>query len=238
MRTPYGIEIIESCLTCSLRADRMFCDLPAETLSAFDAISYVNLHPRGAVLFVEGQEPRGIYVVCGGRVKLSTCGTDGKTIITHIAEAGEVLGLSATISGQPHEVTAELLEPGQTNFVRRDDFMRFLREHSEACLRVAEHLSRHYHDACTQIRSLGLSQSAAEKLAKHLIEWSAKGVDTGQGIRLKLTLTQEEIAEIIGTSRETVTRLLADFKKKQIVQLRGSTLQILDRDALKALAKS
>ncbi len=81
MPTPYGIEIIENCLTCKLRADRMFCDLPAETLAAFDAITYANLHPHGAVLFVEGQEPRGIYVVCSGRVKLSTCGPDGKTII-------------------------------------------------------------------------------------------------------------------------------------------------------------
>ena len=71
MLTPYGLEIIEDCLTCKLRADQMFCDLPAETMAAFDAITYANLHPRGAVLFVERQEPRGVHVVCGGRVKLS-----------------------------------------------------------------------------------------------------------------------------------------------------------------------
>lgn len=235
MRTPYGLEIIENCLTCKLRADRMFCDLPAETLAAFDAITYANLHPRGAVLFVEGQEPRGVYVVCGGRVKLSTCGADGKTIITHLAEPGEILGLSATVSGQPHEVTAEMLEPGQTNFIKREEFLRFLKEHGEASLRVAEHLSRHYHTACVQIRSLGLSHSAAEKLAKLLLEWAARGEVTEYGIRLKLTLTQEEMAEMIGTSRETVTRLFADFKKKQVVQLRGSTLLIRDKAALENL---
>ncbi len=238
MRTPYGLEIIENCLTCKLRADRMFCDLPAEALAAFDAITFANLHPSDAVLFVEGQEPRGIYVVCSGRVKLSTCGTDGKTIITDIAEPGEILGLSATVSGEPHEVTAEMLEPGQTNFIKREEFLRFLREHGEASLRVAEHLSRHYHTACVQIRSLGLSHSAAEKLAKLLLEWSAKGERTDQGIRLKLTLTQEEIAEMIGTSRETVTRLFADFKKKQIVQLRGSTLLIRDKTALENLVNT
>jgi CRP/FNR family transcriptional regulator, cyclic AMP receptor protein len=235
MNSPYGLEIIENCLTCKLRADRMFCDLPAATLAAFDAIGFANLYPRGALLFVEGQEPRGIYVVCGGRVKLSTCGADGKTIITHIAEPGEVLGLSAVVSGQAHEVTAEMLEAGQTNFIRRDDFMRFLREHSEACLRVAQHLSQHYHTACEQIRSLGLSQSAAEKLARLLLEWSAKGEETEEGIRLKQTLTQEEISEIIGTSRETVTRLLADFKSKQIIRLKGSTLVIRDKAALESL---
>ena len=235
MPTPYGLEIIENCLTCKVRADRMFCDLPAATLAVFDAITYANLHPRDAVLFVEGQETRGIYVVCSGRVKLSTCGADGKTIITDIAEPGEILGLSAVVAGQPHEVTAEMLEPGQTNFIKREEFLRFLREHGEASLRVAEHLSRHYHTACVQIRSLGLSHSAAEKLAKLLLEWSANGVETDQGIRLKLTLTQEEIAEMIGTSRETVTRLFADFKKRQIVQLRGSTLLIRDKTALENL---
>ncbi len=238
MKSPYNLQIVESCLTCKLRADRMFCDLPAGTLAAFDAITYANLHPQGAVLFVEGQEVRGIYIVCGGRVKLSTCGLDGKTIITHIAEPGEILGLSATVSGQPYEVTAEMLEPGQTNFARRDDFLRFLREHNDACLRVAEHLSSHYHQACMQIRSLGLSHSAAEKLAKLLLEWSAKGEETDQGIRLKLTLTQEEIAEMIGVSRETVTRLFADFKKRQIVRLRGATLLIRDKAALEALVNS
>ena len=238
MQTPYGLEIIEDCLTCKVRADRMFCDLPAEALAAFDAITYANLHPHGAVLFVEGQEPRGVYVVCSGRVKLSTCSADGKTIITDIAEPGEILGLSATVSGQPHEVTAEMLEPGQTNFVKREEFMRFLREYGEASLKVAEHLSRNYHTACQKIRSLGLSVTASERLARLLLEWAAKGVETDQGTRLKLTLTQEEIAELIGTSRETVTRLFSDFKKKQIVHLKGSTLTIRNQAALQSLIHS
>lgn len=238
MPTPYGLEVIEDCLTCKLRADRMFCDLPAETMAAFAAITYANLNPRGAVLFVEGQEPRGVYVVCGGRVKLSTCGADGKTIITEIAEAGDTLGLSATVSGLPHEVTAEMLEPGQTNFIKREDFLRFLREHNEAAIKVAEHLSHNYHTACQRIRSLGLSVTASEKLARLLLQWADDGVATDQGTRLKLTLTQEEIAELIGTSRETVTRLFSDFKKKQIVHLKGSTLVIRNQAALQSLVHS
>lgn len=238
MHTPYGLAIIEDCLTCKVRADRMFCDLPTETLAAFDAITYANMHPHGAVLFVEGQEPRGVYVVCSGRVKLSTCSTDGRTVITEIAGPGDTLGLSATVSGEPHEVTAEMLEPGQTNFIKREEFLRFLREHGEAALKVAEHLSRHYHTACQKIRSLGLSSTASEKLARLLLEWAAKGVETDQGTRLKLTLTQEEIAELIGTSRETVTRLFSDFKKKQIVHLKGSTLTIRNQAALQSLIHS
>jgi CRP/FNR family transcriptional regulator len=202
------------------------------SLQSFEAIKYATAYPKGAVLFVEGQAPRGIFVLCKGRVKLSICSTDGKTLILKIAESGEVLGLSATISGKPYELTAETVDPCQINFVKREDFLRFLREHSEACLRVAEQLSEKYNTACREIRSLGLSHSAAEKLA-----WSVRnGEANKQEPRVKLALTHEEIAQMIGTSRETVTRLFAELKKRQIVQAKGSTLVIRNKAALKALA--
>jgi CRP/FNR family cyclic AMP-dependent transcriptional regulator len=237
--SPYGLDIIESCLGCKMRADHIFCDLPTTALQAFEQMKYATAYPKGAVLFVEGQAPRGIFVLCKGRVKLSICSTDGKTLILKIAEAGEVLGLSATLSGKPYELTAETIDPCQINFVKREDFMRFLRDHSEACLRVAEQLSDKYNAACREIRSLGLSHSAAEKLAKLLLEWTNKNGEANKTEpRVKLALTHEEIAQMIGTSRETVTRLFAELKKKQVVQSKGSTLVIKNKAALKAIATS
>jgi CRP/FNR family transcriptional regulator, cyclic AMP receptor protein len=233
--SPYGLEIVESCLTCKLRADKIFCNLPAHTVQALEAIKYTTAYPKGAVLFVEGQAARGVFILCRGRVKLSICSSDGKTLILKIAEAGEVLGLSASVSGKPYELTAETLDPCQVNFVKREDFLRFLREHNDVCLRVAEQLSEKYNTACHEIRSLGLSHSAAEKLAKLLLEWSMKNGGSRQPERMKLTLTHEEIAQMIGTSRETVTRLFADFKKRQLIQLKGSTLVIRNRAALENL---
>jgi CRP/FNR family transcriptional regulator len=235
--SPYGLDIIENCLTCKIRAEHIFCDLPAAALQSFENVKYATAYPKGAVLFVEGQSPRGIFVLCKGRVKLSICSTDGKTLILKIAEPGEVLGLSASVSGKPYELTAETVDPCQINFVKREDFLRFLRENPDACLRVAEQLSEKYNSACREIRSLGLSHSAAEKLAKLLIEWSTRnGEATKVEPRLKLALTHEEIAQMIGTSRETVTRLFADLKKRQIVQTKGSTLLIRNKAALKAMA--
>ena len=235
MLSPYGLEIVESCLTCKLRADKIFCNLPQATVQALEAIKYTTAYPKGAVLFVEGQAPRGVFILCRGRVKLSICSSDGKTLILKIAEPGEVLGLSASVSGKPYELTAETLDPCQVNFVKREDFLRFLREHNDVCLRVAEQLSEKYNTACHEIRSLGLSHSAAEKLAKLLLEWSMKNGGARQPERMKLTLTHEEIAQMIGTSRETVTRLFADFKKRQLIQLKGSTLVIRNRSALEHL---
>ncbi len=237
MLSPYGMEIVESCLTCKLRSDRIFCDLPPAALQTFENIKFATAYPPGAVLFVEGQMPRGIFVLCKGSVKLSISSPSGRTMIVKLAEPGEVLGLSATISGKPYEITAETIDPCQVNFVKRDDFLRFLKDDVEACFKVAEQLGEKYHNACKEVRALGLSHSAAEKLATLLLEWTSKnGEATKAEPRLKLRLTHEEIAQMIGTSRETVSRLFADLKKRQIVQSKGSTLVICNTSALRDIA--
>ena len=235
MSTPYGIQITEDCLLCKLRQSGYFCNLPPASLQELDKVKYASAYPQGAVLFVEGQAPRGVYMICGGRVKLSTTSRDGKTLILRIAQAGEVLGLHATVSGKPYELTAEALQPCQLDFIRRDDFLRFLQNHADACLNAAQHLSKNCQSAYEMIRSLGLSHSVAEKLARLLLEWSSDGDASKEGIRIKVSLTHEEIAQLIGTSRETVTRVLGEFRQKKLAQLRGSTLVILDKPALERM---
>jgi len=228
--------VVESCLDCRLRREGFFCNLSPEALQAFEAIKHTNLYTKGALLFVEGQVARGIYLLCQGRVKLSICSRSGKVRILRIAEEGEALGLSAMVSGTPYEVTAETLELCQISFVKKEDFLRFLHTYANASFRAAQHLSHIYHDAYVQIRSLKLSTSAAEKLAKLLLAWcGTSGKETEQGIYLKLTLTHEEIAEMIVTSRETVSRLLGEFKSKQIIDVKGSNLVVRDKGALEAL---
>jgi CRP/FNR family cyclic AMP-dependent transcriptional regulator len=237
VRAPYGLEITESCLTCKMQAGRIVCDLSTTALQAFERIKYATAYPKGAILFLEGQAPRGIFVLCKGQVKLSFGARDGKTLILKIVEPGEVLGLSATLSGKPYELTAETMEPCQVSFVKRDDFLRFLKENSDACFKVAEQLSLKYNNACHEVRSLGLSHSAGQKLAKLLLEWSSRN---GESVKpeacVKLALTHDEIAQMIGTSRETVTRLFAELKKRHIAQSKGSTLLISNKDSLEALA--
>ncbi|MEK6288427.1 MAG: Crp/Fnr family transcriptional regulator [Acidobacteriota bacterium] len=239
MNSPYGLEVNDSCVNCKLRSEGYFCDFDAELVRSFETLKYATVFPKGAVLFVEGQSPRGVFMLCSGRVKLTTCSSDGKSLITRIAESGEVLGLGSSVSGKPYMATAETLNPCQVNFIKREDFLHFLKENGAACLRVAEHLSNNYHDAFEQVRSLGLSHSASEKLAKLMLEWCVKsGKEIDKGISLKLTLTHEEIAQIIGASRETVTRLLGLFKRKQMIYVKGSTLIIRDKAALEAMVSS
>ncbi|HKS76544.1 MAG TPA: Crp/Fnr family transcriptional regulator [Terriglobales bacterium] len=235
MSSPYGLPITENCLICKLRHSGFFCDLPKASLEDFERMKYASAYPSGAVLFVEGQPTRGIYILCSGRVKLSTTSRDGKTLILRIAQPGEVLGLHATVSGKPYELTAETLQAAQLDFVKRDDFLRFLQNHADACLNAAEHLSQNCQSAYEMIRSLGLSHSVSEKLARLLLEWAGDGEETKDGLRIKVSLTHEEIAQLIGTSRETVTRVLGEFREKQLAQLRGSTLLIRNKAGLEKL---
>jgi CRP/FNR family transcriptional regulator, cyclic AMP receptor protein len=235
MRAPYGLEIIESCLSCPHREDRLFCNLPSGAVQALSMITSAAVYPKGATLFVEGQSARGVFILCSGRVKLSTSSADGRTLILRMSEAGEVLGLPATVTGKPYELTADVIEPTQANFIGRDDFLRFLREHGEAALRVAQQLGETYHSAVAEMRSIGLSHSASEKLARFLLELCSEHDPAKGEIRLTMTLTHEEIAQIIGASRETVTRLFSDFKKKQLVQVKGSTVVIKNKAALEEL---
>ncbi|MGH9498303.1 MAG: Crp/Fnr family transcriptional regulator [Terriglobales bacterium] len=238
MRAPYGLNIIDNCISCPVREEHLFCNLPLPAIQRLNEIKSTAVYPKAAMLFIEGQQPRGIFVLCAGKAKLFTSASDGKTIITKISEAGDVLGLNATISNRPYEVTAEMMEPGQANFISREALLQFLRQHGEVAVRVAEELSRNYYTAHEEIRTLGLASSPGEKLAKLLLAWSREKGSTKEPVPLKLTLTHEEIAEMIGTTRETVSRLFSDFKKRNLVQLKGSTLTICDKPALEKMLNS
>ena len=235
MRAPYGLNILDNCNICPVKCEHLFCNVSENATQRLNEIKSTAVYPKGTMLFIEGQQPRGVFVLCVGRAKLSTSSREGKTIITKISEPGDVLGLNATISSRPYEVTAEMLEPGQANFIARDALLQFLREHGEVALRVAEQLSRNYYTAYEEIRTLGLTNSPAEKLAKLLLSWNAGAEHTNGPAQVKLTLTHEEIAAMIGTTRETVSRLFSGFKRKKLLELKGSTLIIRNKPALEKM---
>ncbi len=238
MNTPYGLEIIESCISCKLRKDKWFCGFSPDALKSFSSGSHLTTYPGGALLFVEGQTPRGAYVLCSGRVKLSTTSRDGKVLILRMADAGELLGLSAVISGEPYLVTAETAGPCHVNFIDRDAFLKLMEKTGEIGLRSAQVLSREFQSMYRDVHDLVLARSSAGKLARLLLSWSP-GMQPEPGrteVRIRSSLTHEEMAQMIGSSRETVTRLLSDLKKKELIRLEGSTLVIRNRPALEALA--
>ena len=236
MNSPYGLPA--ACHTCHLRREGFFCALSPESLEAFKQVKHSAVFPENAVLFVEGQAPHGVFMLCQGQAKLSTTSVDGKTLILRIAKAGEVLGLDAVVTGKPYDLTAETMEPCQLSFVDRNDFLRFLREHSDACLRAAQLVSRDLQDAHDAARLIGWSHSVSGRLAKLLLASVTDSRAKNGVVRTRLTMTHEDIAQLTGTTRETITRTLSEFRRNDIIELRGSTLIIHNRSALRRLVAS
>ena len=218
-----------------LSASGFLSGLSPLVLRAFDSIKVTTTYPAGAMLFVEGGQPQGAFVLSSGRAKISICSASGKTMILRIARPGEILGLHAVVSNTSFQATAQTVEPCHVSFVRRDEFLRFLSEHPQASLEAARQLSASYQEACEQLRAIGLCDSARKRVARFVLEW-VEGCETrAEGIRAALTLTHEEIGQLIGTSRETITRALGDFKSRKWIEVKGTSLLVKNLGALRGL---
>jgi CRP/FNR family transcriptional regulator len=218
------------------RKNEFFTSLSAPALADFESLLFPTSYPAGTVLFTETQPAAGIVVVVEGEVKLSINSSDGHRLNFHIAKAGEVLGLSATLSGGCYEMTADTLYPARIAHVARQAFLQFLTRHPEAYQTVARDMVRSYNLACDQLRMVGLSASVPERLARLILGWSEPSQKPATGSRCRLSLTHEEIGEFIGASRETVTRTLTSFKNRHLVAQHGCTITIPSRDALESYA--
>jgi CRP/FNR family cyclic AMP-dependent transcriptional regulator len=216
-------------------AQSAFGDLSPALARELETISLTNHYPTGAVLFSEGQAPRGVYIVQRGLVKLSVCASDGRTLILRITRDGEALGVASTIGNREYEATAEAQQPCDITFIRQSDVLRMMRAHGEFALWITQLLSRDYNFTCREIRTLMLSGSASEKLARLLVGWLDEKTVSHSTDRMKVPLTHEEIGQMIGTSRETVTRLMAGFRKQRLIEQVGATLVVSNRVALESL---
>lgn len=230
------VDIVENCAVCSAR-ECIFRHLGAGDLSALSTIQQRRVVMAGAALFTEGHSPQGLVVLCSGRVKVTASSAGGRTLILRIAGPGDVLGLSAVISNTAHAVSARALELTQFNFLARDAFLCFLADRSDLWSRVATHLAAEVHRSQRQVSRIALAPTARAKLAGLLLDWiDGDAAKPGAPIRFSLPLTHEEVGELIGSSRETVARLFAQFRRQNLIHARGRFVTVPDRRRLEAIA--
>lgn len=210
---------------------------PLRAIPGIDRVSRSRIYAKGTVVFHEGTVARGIYVLSSGQAKVSISSADGKKIIIRVAGGGDVLGLYAGLTGRPFEATAEMLEGGRVDFISRQDLLNLMgRDHTKG-FDLVEVFSRQFSEFVDHTRMLLLSESALQKLAGLLLRWGRDfGERTTDGIRVRIMLTQEEIAQIIGASRETVTRLFSTLKRDQVILVNRDSMWIRNSDALASLA--
>jgi CRP/FNR family transcriptional regulator len=228
----------DGCLTCKERHADWFCNLSPAALAEFDAIGMHMMVPPGGNVFFEGQPPRGVYVLCAGHVKLSASSKEGKTLVIRIAKPGDVLGLSAAIAGTAYETAAQAIESVEVKSFQRQDFLRFIERHIDGSLHAAKMLNREYRDALGNATRLALSSSIAGRMARLLLgmAWEQGEAMPRFVPRIAMSYTHEDLAAMLGTTRETVTRVLNEMKRKEIIAIKGTWLTILRKDALDLLA--
>jgi CRP/FNR family transcriptional regulator, cyclic AMP receptor protein len=227
-KAPYNLKVIESCLGCVMREDGLFCQLPQGALATLNSIRQNIFFPNGAILFMEGEPPRGVFVLCSGKAKLSANSSDGHSLTLRTVEGGEVIGLSSVVSDRPFPATAEALSPCQVGFIPRLEFLRFLRSSPDVSLRVAKHLSMELHQAWQQSRMVALAPDTQAKLAQFLIAQANKHESaSGDGVRIALNMTHEEIAKNIGASRESVSRIMKDLRNRGLIAVSGGIVTII-----------
>ena len=229
------LPLIRSCLSCRFREERLFCNLETDALHELERLKKSCAFSEGQVLFREGQVAEEVMILCQGSVKLSISSPEGKKIILNIADAGEVLGLSSVIAEKEYEATAEAMEPVQVNTISRKPFLDFLHRFHNVAIHAARELSEAQLRACNEVRLIGLAQSVPQKLAGLLLQWDEKNPESKEGT-VKLCLTHEEVSQLLGTSRETVTRALTELKKKKIIAIRGVNVYILSKEKLRQAA--
>jgi len=194
-------------------------------------------YPRGATLFMEGERPQHVFIVKSGRIKLSVASQGGKTMILRIARPGTVLGLSATLASAPYEVTAEVIEAAQVQAIPVRDFLKHLEKDPDAARAATRLMLKEYQAVFNDVRRLALPATVAGRLANLLLEWLKDHLQSGRTEqRLVLSFTQEEIAAMAGTSRETVSRVLQQFQREKVISVKGSSLTVLRPEILEQLA--
>jgi CRP/FNR family transcriptional regulator len=214
----------------------MFCNLDTQARADFEKMGTQATLPKGATLFEEDSPSDAVFVICTGQVKLSCTSKEGRTLILKIAMPGDVLGLGAVISGSKYEVTAETVQPTEIKSIRSAEFLPFLARHGEASMHAAKALSAEYKAAFFDARRLALSGSAAGRLACVLLDWGNASSCGKREMRFTMALTHEELANLVGSSRETVTRMLSRFKRDKLIQVHGASILILSPEGLEQLS--
>jgi CRP/FNR family transcriptional regulator, cyclic AMP receptor protein len=195
-------------------------------------IRYLNsVHGRGKVLFSEGDVARGVYILRTGRATVSISSSEGRIVTPRIAQAGDVLGLNSVLRSSSYDATVKTLEPCRTDFIPRAEMIELIEKSHAGARAVLKLLSHELTELSERTRSLLLPQTASARLARLLLEWYQKSV------RIDRAFTHEEIAQMICTSRETVTRLLANLSRRQIIQITSDSILIGDEAALDKIAQ-
>ncbi len=212
-----------------------FNELEDKSLEEIHKISTINFFKKGSIIFMEGEKGEAIYFVKSGKVKISKTSSIGKEYIIKIMEKGDVFAESILFVGGEYPATAEAIEDSEVIMLKNKDIENLILKNTEIALSIIKLMAKRLKNVAVIIENLALRDSIGRTASVLLTFAKERGINTKEGILLDLNLNRQDLANIVGTSRENVTRILSQMDKEGIIHLDRQKIIIRDIEKLKEM---
>ncbi|HEY9649881.1 MAG TPA: Crp/Fnr family transcriptional regulator [Coleofasciculaceae cyanobacterium] len=207
--------------------------LPDDQLDALAKIAIAQTYPKGQVIFEDGDEGRGFFVVKSGRVKVYKLSVEGKEQILHFFGAGEHFAEVPAFDGQCFPASAAAVEKSELLFFPRTEFLALLEQHPTLTINILAIFARHLRRFAQIIENLSFKEVPG-RLAIYLLYLSERN---GKGDDIELDMTKTQLAAFLGTIPETLSRVFAKMSQEELISIEGSRIKLLNQERLKVLAE-
>ncbi len=209
-----------------------FSVIDDDTMAELTEIITFKKYRKGMLIFVEGEIGDAFYFVKTGLVKLSKTMEDGREQVLHFVKDGDIFAEILLFDKGPYPATAEVMKDSEIGIIRNSELENFLLDHPQATMQILIVMSKRLRQAQQQIRDLALYSTFDRLIATFLKLAREYGVKTNKGVKINLALGQQDIANMIGSSRETVARFMADLKKSKTILVEKQYITITDENKL------
>ena len=220
-----------SCSECWQKAQSIFKSLSKETLSRLEEVKICREYDKGDFIFEEASYPKGVYYIAKGKVKVSQLGVDGKDQILHLSKDGDVMGYRAVLSDDLFSCSAIAMEKSHICFIPKDTFIDLVANNSKLALNIIHLFSDELKKIESNLTKI-TQRPVKDRVAQALISLKNKYGFLEDGKTINVVIKRQEIANMAGSTRETITRVLYHFQEIEIIKLEGKTIQIIDEKAL------
>ncbi len=216
-----------------LRQIPLFASLKDEEIEAIYKLSVTKKCPKDAIILLEDEEGDTLFVILKGKVKVTTFSESGKEVIFSILNEGDFFGDMSLLDGKPRSATVISIEESVLRLIRRSDFNKLIETHPGIALRLLEELTSRLRKADERIESLALLDVTGRVAGILLQLADERGEKSERSILIKSRPTHQELANMVGTTRETVTRVLKQLENKKYLSMDGKDLTIIDPEIFK-----
>lgn len=213
----------------------IFSELPPATLEKIESIGTRKSYKKNDVILMEEESGTALFVIVTGKVKVARSSSDGREVILSILSDSDFFGEMAILDGLTRSATVTSIEETELFLLQRNDFMNLLHEHPEISVSLLYEMTKRLRAADMKIKALSL-KDAEGKVATVILQLADEIGKIKQGkVEIDKLPLQQDLANMAGTSRETISRTLHSFAKKGLIELEGSKLKILDYEKFKGM---